>query len=45
LGLKLRNKRASSLLRTLEDAEECLSIALMVIKFGEELLRSVSGKD
>jgi HEPN domain-containing protein len=30
---------------TKEDAKECLSIAMMVIKFGEELLRSVSGKD
>lgn len=28
-----------------EDAEECLNVAMMVIKFGEELLRSVSGKD
>nr|WP_231136455.1 HEPN domain-containing protein [Acidianus ambivalens] len=30
---------------TKEDAEECLNTAMMVIKFGEELLRSISGKD
>lgn len=28
-----------------QDAEECLNTALMVIKFGENLLHSISGKD